>query len=125
LGDEVFDQRFFFLVEDFDLAWRARNRGWKARYAPGAVCYHYRDSSGHKSDFRQYLSLRNRYYLLIKNINLNLNSIIRLILGLFFYDLPRLIFILCFNRAALKAFKQVEEYYPQLLKKRYKEKPEK
>lgn len=118
--NEVFDQRFFFLVEDFDLAWRARNRGWKAMYVPQAVCYHYRDSSNHKTGFRQYLSLRNRYYLLIKNINLNLKSICQIIFALLFYDLPRLISLILFNRAALKAFIEVKEYWPQLLKKRYK-----
>jgi GT2 family glycosyltransferase len=123
--DEVFDQRFFFLVEDFDLAWRARNHGWKAMYVPQAVCYHYRDSSNHKSRFRQYLSLRNRYYLLIKNINLDLKSIIQIIFAVLFYDLPRLISLILFNRAALKAFIEVKEYWPQLLKKRYKGKVDK
>ena len=115
-----FDERFFFLVEDFDLAWRARSRGWKAMCVPSAVCYHYRDSSNHKSGFRQYLSLRNRYYLLIKNMDVNLKSILRAIFAIFFYDLPRLLFILAVNRPALKALSETREYYPQLLKKRYK-----
>ncbi|MFH1093728.1 MAG: glycosyltransferase family 2 protein [Candidatus Omnitrophota bacterium] len=123
--DEVFDDRFFFLVEDFDLAWRAHNRGWKAMYVPSAVCHHYRDSSMHKSDFRQYLSLRNRYYLLIKNMDLNLKSVIRIILAIFFYDLPRLVLLIFVNRPALKAFREVREYYPHLLKKRYKGKVKK
>ncbi len=118
--DEVFDERFFFLVEDFDLAWRARNRGWKAMCVPQAVCYHYRASSAHKSGFRQYLSLRNRYYLLIKNINLRLGSVMRIILALFFYDLPRLVLLVFVNRPALKALREVREYYPRLLEKRYK-----
>ncbi|MCK4994145.1 MAG: glycosyltransferase family 2 protein [Candidatus Omnitrophica bacterium] len=118
--NEVFDERFFFLVEDFDLAWRARNRGWKAMCVPSAVCYHYRESSNHKSGFRQYLSLRNRYYLLIKNMDFSFKSIVRIILAILFYDLPRLLIIICVNRAALKALSDVREYYPQLLKKRYK-----
>ncbi|MCG2712676.1 MAG: glycosyltransferase family 2 protein [Candidatus Omnitrophica bacterium] len=103
--DEVFDERFFFLVEDFDLAWRARNAGWIAMYVPKAVCYHYRGSSGHKSFFRQYLSLRNRYFLLIKN--LSLKSIGQLVLAVLFYDIPRLVFICFTNRMALKLFSEI------------------
>jgi len=117
--EEVFDERFFFLVEDFDLAWRARKRGWKAACVPSAWCYHYRDSSNHKSSFRQYLSLRNRYYLLIKNLDFNLKSLVRIVFAIFFYDLPRLLLIMLVNRKALKAFKEVRQYYPQLIKKRY------
>ena len=118
--EEVFDPKFFFLVEDFDLAWRARNKGWKAMCVADAVCYHYRDSSAHKFGFRQYLTLRNRYYLLIKNLRLNLNSIFLIFISVLFYDLPRLFLIALVNRPALKAFSEIRADYPQLLKKRYK-----
>jgi len=57
-----FDERFFFLVEDLDLAWRARKKGWKAFYYPQAFCYHAGASSGFNKKMRQYLCFRNRYY---------------------------------------------------------------
>ena len=37
---EYFDEDFFVLLEDFDVAWRARNRGWKAVFLPELVCFH-------------------------------------------------------------------------------------
>lgn len=115
---EFFDESFFFLVEDFDVAWRARNQGWEGRYVPEAVCYHYRGSSAHRSEFRQYLSLRNRYYLIIKNADFNLAFVVRSFVALFLYDLPRLFFLLLVNRPALKALGDLRECYPELLKKR-------
>ena len=36
-----FDERFFFLVEDVDLSWRAQKKGWKTLFFPALVCYHY------------------------------------------------------------------------------------
>jgi len=117
---EVFDEDFFFLVEDFDLAWRARQRGWKAMYFPGSVCYHYRESSAHKSGFRQYLSLRNRYYMIIKNADFNLSFVIKAIAAIFLYDVPRLIFILFTNKPALTCFNDLGKRYRKLLDKRRK-----
>ncbi len=118
LQDEVFDESFFFLVEDFDLAWRARHQGWKAMCVPQAICYHYRESSPHKSVFRQYLSLRNRYYLLVKNFDPGPGSLLRLICAFFLYDLPRLAFLLFLNPGALRALRDLYEHYPELRDKR-------
>ena len=117
---EIFDERFFFLVEDFDLAWRARNAGYRAMYVPTAVCYHYRGSSGHKSFFKQYLSIRNRYFLLIKNMGIK--DLGQLVFAILFYDIPRLVFICFVSRRTLKVFREIWDYYPQLLKKRYNRK---
>jgi len=62
-----FDERFFFLVEDVDLSWRAQKKGWKALYYPEAVCFHYGNSSGSSKRLRQYLCFRNRYLMIRKN----------------------------------------------------------
>ncbi|MBU4304905.1 MAG: glycosyltransferase family 2 protein [Candidatus Omnitrophica bacterium] len=116
VGDEFFDDRFFFLVEDFDVAWRARKKGWKAMYVPGAVCYHYRQSSEHHSAFKQYLSFRNRYFMLIKN-----ESPAAFILALPFllcYDLPRFVFLLIKNPYLPKAISEIYSYLPELLQRR-------
>jgi GT2 family glycosyltransferase len=70
LGDEYFDSTFFAYLEDVDLDWRARLRGWKAYYEPGAVAEHER---GHKGDRARQTaveirhSLKNRYLMMVRN----------------------------------------------------------
>jgi GT2 family glycosyltransferase len=62
-----FDARFFFLVEDVDLAWRARRAGWAAARCLLCVCYHAGNGSATGRALRQYLSWRNRYLMIVKN----------------------------------------------------------
>jgi len=111
---EYFDEDFFFLAEDFDLAWRARNRGWKARFVPKAICYHLRNSSGFNNKFRQYLSFRNRYFLLIKNGRFNLGYPFIFLL----YDIPRLTYMLFTNKYTLRALREMISYTPRMFRKR-------
>lgn len=82
-----FDERFFFLVEDVDLAWRARRKGWKAFFIPGLRCYHHGNSSSTDARLRQRLCYRNRFLMIAKNEGLGRYA--RRILPLLFYDLPR------------------------------------
>ena len=42
---QYFDERLGCFFEDLDLAWRAQRRGWRARYTPAAVAYHYRGAT--------------------------------------------------------------------------------
>ena len=100
---EYFDEAFFFLLEDFDLAWRAMKNGWKARFVPGAVCYHARNSTNFNSKLRQYLSFRNRFFLLIKNGVINFKYIAVFLL----YDVPRFICMLFTNRYILRALRDI------------------
>lgn len=81
-----FDERFFFMVEDMDLAWRAQRKGWNARYCPQIICYHSGNSSVSDKRFRQYLCFRNRYYSILKNEGLI--SYLKKIIPLVFYDIP-------------------------------------
>jgi len=95
-GAGYFDERFFFLVEDVDLAWRCRRHGWQARFLPAAVCYHTGNSSLYDPRARQYLCWRNRYYMIKKN-----EGVTRYLLRVFpalFYDLPRGLAMLVLNR---------------------------
>jgi GT2 family glycosyltransferase len=62
-----FDERFFFLVEDVDLAWRAQRAGWKVLFCSQMECSHAGNSSGTGEKFRQYLSFRNRHWMIVKN----------------------------------------------------------
>jgi GT2 family glycosyltransferase len=64
-----FDPLFEFGLEDADLAWRARARGWRCMYAPGAVVLH--DLGGtvrHGSPTRLFQAGRNRLLLIAKNL---------------------------------------------------------
>ncbi|MGO9903939.1 MAG: glycosyltransferase [Solirubrobacteraceae bacterium] len=64
-----FDPLFAFGLEDADLAWRARARGWRCLYAPGAVVLH--DLGGtvrHGSPTRLFQAGRNRLLLIAKNL---------------------------------------------------------
>jgi GT2 family glycosyltransferase len=45
-GGELFDPDFFAFHEDLDVGWRAQVRGWRGRYRPSAVIYHYRGGTG-------------------------------------------------------------------------------
>ncbi len=113
---EYFDNDFFFLVEDFDIALRAQHKGWKALFVPDAIGYHFRNSSDCKRDFIQYLSFRNRLFLLLKNERLGTFLVdLPFILG---YDILRLIYIFLINRHARKSLYNMFKLTPRMLKKR-------
>jgi GT2 family glycosyltransferase len=64
-----FDSRFFSYLEDADLAWRARLRGWRAVHNPLAKVRHeYSATGGQNSPFKRRLVSRNRVWLLYKNM---------------------------------------------------------
>lgn len=111
-----FDERFYLLVEDVDLAWRARHKGFTAYYYPDAVCYHVRGGAGWKNKNKQYLSFRNRCFMLIKN-----EYIINIILALprlLVYDFSRLIYLIFSNRLVWKAVHEIFRELPSLLRER-------
>lgn len=64
--DEVglFEESFFNYLEDADLAWRLRLRGWQAIAVPAARARHVYSASG--SQFKQRLLARNRIRMLIR-----------------------------------------------------------
>jgi GT2 family glycosyltransferase len=70
LFDDVggFDDRLFMYYEDLDLAWRARIRGWRARFEPHSVVHHVHcGSSVEWSPFFLFYVERNRVLVNIKN----------------------------------------------------------
>jgi GT2 family glycosyltransferase len=70
LGNEYFDSTFFVYLEDVDLDWRARLRGWKACYVPTAVAEHERGHTGERgrqSALEIQHSLKNRYLMMLRN----------------------------------------------------------
>lgn len=74
----LFDEDFFAYLEDVDLAWRARLRGWRCLYIPTAHVYHIHSATGVEgSPFKRRLLGRNKVWLIAKN-----------------YTMPRLLFYL-------------------------------
>ncbi len=115
LLNEYFDEDFFFLLEDVDLSLRAHSSGWKALFVPEAVCYHQGNSSGYKNEFRQYLSFRNRYFLIVKNDTLT--GLLKDAPYIITYDSLRFFYVLFFNRYFLKALREIFSSMPGLFKK--------
>jgi GT2 family glycosyltransferase len=63
-----FDASFFLYLEDVDVAWRARARGWKALYVPDAVAIHRHSATArHGSASKHFYVGRNRVRMLAKN----------------------------------------------------------
>jgi GT2 family glycosyltransferase len=70
VGADYFDSTFFAYLEDVDLDWRARLRGWKAYYEPAAVAEHERGHRGfrHRQNALEIRhSLKNRYLMILRN----------------------------------------------------------
>lgn len=93
-----FDERFFFLVEDVDLSWRAQNKNWRTRYYPAAICYHRGMSSGWDRKARQFLSFRNRKLMLAKHKGSEKRPLVRPLV--FLYDCLREPYLLFTNSYA-------------------------
>jgi hypothetical protein len=63
-----FDEAFFAYLDDVDLAWRARLRGWRAVLAPAAVVRHAHSATAGAASTRKRRWLgRNKVRLLAKN----------------------------------------------------------
>ncbi len=116
INNEYFDEDFFVLLEDFDISWRARRYGWKAMFFPQLVCYHHGGISRNKTPLSQYYTFRNRYLLLLKNAQVS--EILRVLVLVPIYEVPRFIFLLLFNNNTMQALKEIKELSPKMLKKR-------
>ena len=64
----LFDEDFYAYMEDVDLAFRGRLRGWKCLYVPEAVVYHvHGGTAGYVSDYTVYYGNRNIIWNCVKN----------------------------------------------------------
>ena len=92
-----FDDRFFAYLEDADLAWRLRLRGWNALYVPGAAVWHvYSGTGGQGSPFKTYHVARNRVWTLLKNWPAPL--VRRHLPAILFYDLAASLYMVVRGR---------------------------
>ena len=63
----LFPESYFMYLEDADLAWRLRLRGWETVHAPGAVVRHaYSASSVEGSPRKRFLLARNRIWVIAR-----------------------------------------------------------
>ena len=116
-GMEYFDEDFFYFFEDVDISWRLRKKGWKILFDPEAVCFHAGGRSRKKDRISQYLCMRNRYFLIMKNASWF--DLPRFIIVFFIYDLWRNLFMLITNSDNFfKALTETFESMPKMLKKR-------
>ncbi len=68
LSGEIFCESFFAYLEDVDLDFRARWRGWRAWYEPAATAAHRRGGSGlHRTAAIERHVLANRALVLVRN----------------------------------------------------------
>ncbi|MGE5307962.1 MAG: glycosyltransferase family 2 protein [Deltaproteobacteria bacterium] len=116
LGDEYFDEDFFLIAEDIDLAWRARLLGWRNRHVPELRCRHEGGFSTGKSELARFLALRNRYLLLIKNGDWR--DFLALACFAPFYDLPRLAHFMLTNRGGGRLVKEMPALAAKMAVKR-------
>jgi GT2 family glycosyltransferase len=118
---EVFAESFFIYLEDVDLDWRARLRGWKAYYVPTAVAYHER---GYKGGVRRRdstilrHSLKNRYLLMIRNDDLG--HLLRDVLAILPMELLRPLDFLLTTPRALQGYVDVLRALPGAVRQRRK-----
>lgn len=130
LNGEYFDPDFFSYKEDVDLACRLRLQGWEAWYLPQAVAYHHRSASAEsrdsskalishrqkKSSFINYHSYKNHLFFLIKNVSFH--TLFWYFPYIFWYEAKKLIYLIFFERATLKALVIFFKKLPKMLDKR-------
>lgn len=128
-GQDYFDSSFHFFYEDLDIAWRAKQRGWRGYYIPDAKAYHFRGGSlrsqaGKDRPFaRRFLDdascvdlIKNRYLVIIKNESA-LDFFIHLP-GIILYDLIAWSYVLSFRPRLIFKFIYNLEYFKKALSKR-------
>lgn len=103
--ENYFDESFFFLFEDTDLALRLKNKGFKSIFIPELICYHYGEASNFSREFRRFLCFRNRWYMILK-IKDN-RKLFLLLARSFIYDFFRALSFALTNRYFLRACKDI------------------
>lgn len=120
IDGEVFDEDFFTYHEDTDLAWRARNLGWRCLYVPAARAIHVRGwrrgERGRVARAIRRHSWKNRYLELLKN-----ESPLAFLRDLPFivpFELARLGFALFADRGLLGGYVEAARQAKRALRKR-------
>lgn len=117
---EIFDEDFFMYKEDVDICWRAQLYGWKSLFIPSAIAQHRRSfRPGERKSVPQNLrlfSVRNRYFLMIKNEIARLYF--RDIFWILLYEIKIIGYIITREPLSFFAYFQVIKKFPLMKKKR-------
>jgi GT2 family glycosyltransferase len=119
LGEAYFDPAFFMYLEDVDLDWRARLRGWRAVYVPAAVAVHHRGHQGKRRTRNPAIlrhSLKNRYLMLVRNDRLG--DLVRDLPTILAMDLLRVADYALSHPSALRGFLDLVPLLPAALASR-------
>jgi GT2 family glycosyltransferase len=74
-----FDEDFFAHMEEIDLCWRAKNKGYRIEYTGASTVYHVGGASLNVLDPKKtYFNFRNSLYTLVKNTHHKLFGIVLL-----------------------------------------------
>jgi GT2 family glycosyltransferase len=93
-----FDEDFFAYLEDADLAWRMRLRGWRSLFVAqeGAVVRHAHSGTGKQgSPFKSFQLGRNRWWVILKNMPAKL--LLKNLPAILFYDFGAMAYALAKN----------------------------
>jgi hypothetical protein len=114
------DEDFFLIHEDSDFNFRAQMAGWKVLFVPTAIVGHkVRSSIGHHSDTEVYYTLRNSYFVKIKNAPLGL--LVACFIEIMFTILVEFIYFVFKHRQRKLYFKAIFDtiaILPRLMSKR-------
>jgi GT2 family glycosyltransferase len=116
LGDDYLDSDYFAYLEDSDLNWRARLRGWRCVYQPRAVADHIRQHATCRSAFIQRHAHANRYLSILKNESLW--NLVVLAPHLLVYEAHRTLKTLFLRPSLLPAYGKVLRLLGRTLRKR-------
>jgi len=105
VDNKYFDEDFFFLFEDVDMALRLKAKGYSSLCLPDLVCHHHQGGAGIPKDTRRYLSFRNRWYLILKNESRK--KMVFFMIKSFFYDTIRTMHFALTNRFFLRAARDI------------------
>ncbi len=116
----VLDEDLEKMGTDVDLAWRARQLGWRSVYEPRAVAWHirsYRPSTRRRMPERERrLVFRNRYLMMLKNDSWR--ALARDLPHVALYELLLLGYVLAGERPLLRGYLEAAQLAPAALRKR-------
>jgi len=66
-GVGFFDEDFNMYMEDVDMAFRVRKKGWRILYVPGSIVHHRLHGSKQQEELRQFFIIKNRLLFIAKH----------------------------------------------------------
>jgi GT2 family glycosyltransferase len=115
-----FDEDMALWATDVDVAWRARNAGWRAIYEPRATARHIRTYSPSKraqtSELHRRIQFRNRYLMMVRNETLG--SLMRNLPWIVVYEILALGHVILRERFLARGYVEAARLAPRVWAKR-------